>query len=87
MFKFHDLYAVVGQDKPFKSGRRLSSHVFQGDLSHAHVGLFLVGKCYKVPDGLDDGRKRKRKQATFLQDFRSWFRRVCESILLEPSNS
>ncbi|XP_060885228.1 condensin-2 complex subunit H2 [Labrus mixtus] len=32
------------------------------------------GKCYKVPDGLDDGGKRKRKRAAALQDFRSWFR-------------
>ncbi|CAK6982396.1 condensin-2 complex subunit H2 [Scomber scombrus] len=32
------------------------------------------GKCYKVPDGLDDGGKRKRKPAGSLQDFRSWFR-------------
>ncbi|XP_034434768.1 condensin-2 complex subunit H2 isoform X2 [Hippoglossus hippoglossus] len=31
-------------------------------------------KCYKVPDGLDDGGKRKRKRASPLQDFRSWFR-------------
>ncbi|TMS01215.1 Condensin-2 complex subunit H2 [Larimichthys crocea] len=32
------------------------------------------GKCYRVPDGLDDGGKRKRKRAASLQDFRSWFR-------------
>ncbi|XP_043964338.1 condensin-2 complex subunit H2 isoform X2 [Gambusia affinis] len=31
------------------------------------------GRCYRVPDGLDDGGKRKRKR-TILQDFRSWFR-------------
>ncbi|KAG7232440.1 hypothetical protein INR49_008860 [Caranx melampygus] len=31
------------------------------------------GKCYKVPDGLDDGGKRKRKRPSALQDFRSWF--------------
>ncbi|XP_041636851.1 condensin-2 complex subunit H2 [Cheilinus undulatus] len=31
------------------------------------------GKCYKVPDGLDDGGKRKRKRGGALQDFRSWF--------------
>ncbi|XP_034529193.1 condensin-2 complex subunit H2 [Notolabrus celidotus] len=47
----HDPYAILGEDKPFKSG-----------------------KCYKVPDGLDDGGKRKRKRGTALQDFRSWFR-------------
>ncbi|XP_008313497.1 condensin-2 complex subunit H2 [Cynoglossus semilaevis] len=35
---------------------------------------FQSGKCYKVPDGLDDGGKRKRKRAPALQDFRSWFR-------------
>ncbi|AWO98382.1 putative condensin-2 complex subunit H2 isoform 2 [Scophthalmus maximus] len=32
------------------------------------------GKCYKVPDGLDEGGKRKRRRASPLQDFRSWFR-------------
>nr|XP_033470371.1 condensin-2 complex subunit H2 [Epinephelus lanceolatus] len=32
------------------------------------------GKCYKVPDGLDDGGKRKRRRPGALQDFRSWFR-------------
>ncbi|KAG8005413.1 Condensin-2 complex subunit H2 [Nibea albiflora] len=37
------------------------------------------GKCYRVPDGLDDGGKRKRKRATSLQDFRSWFRGTCEN--------
>lgn len=31
------------------------------------------GKCYKVPDGLEDGGKRKRKRPSALQDFRSWF--------------
>ncbi|XP_018530421.1 condensin-2 complex subunit H2 [Lates calcarifer] len=51
VWMFHDPYSVIGEDKPFKSG-----------------------KCYKVPDGLDDGGKRKRKRASPLQDFRSWFR-------------
>ncbi|XP_068611617.1 condensin-2 complex subunit H2 [Brachionichthys hirsutus] len=32
------------------------------------------GKCYKVPEGLDDGGKRKRKRGAPLQDFRTWFR-------------
>ncbi|KAM9705249.1 condensin-2 complex subunit H2 [Menidia menidia] len=35
---------------------------------------FKSGKCYRVPDGLDDGGKRKRKKAAPLQDFSSWFR-------------
>ncbi|CAJ1054431.1 condensin-2 complex subunit H2 [Xyrichtys novacula] len=35
---------------------------------------FKSGKCYKVPDGLDDGGKRKRKRGAALQDFRSWLR-------------
>ncbi|XP_071358745.1 condensin-2 complex subunit H2 [Trachinotus anak] len=51
VWTFHDPYAVLGEDKPFKPG-----------------------KCYKVPDGLDDGGKRKRKRPSSLQDFRSWFR-------------
>ncbi|XP_078129647.1 condensin-2 complex subunit H2 isoform X1 [Sander vitreus] len=51
VWALHDAYAVIGEDKPFKSG-----------------------KCYKVPDGLDDGGKRKRKRPAPLQDFSSWFR-------------
>uniref|UniRef100_A0A8C3A9Z8 Condensin-2 complex subunit H2 n=1 Tax=Cyclopterus lumpus TaxID=8103 RepID=A0A8C3A9Z8_CYCLU len=39
---------------------------------------FRPGKCHKVPEGLDDGGKRKRRRAASLQDFRSWFRRTCE---------
>ncbi|KAM6896300.1 condensin-2 complex subunit H2 [Lycodopsis pacificus] len=34
---------------------------------------FTSGKRYKVPDGLDDAGKRKRRPAAALQDFRSWF--------------
>ncbi|XP_034381888.1 condensin-2 complex subunit H2 isoform X2 [Cyclopterus lumpus] len=37
---------------------------------------FRPGKCHKVPEGLDDGGKRKRRRAASLQDFRSWFRRT-----------
>ncbi|XP_068590056.1 condensin-2 complex subunit H2 [Cebidichthys violaceus] len=51
MWTLNDPYVVLGEDKPFKSG-----------------------KCYKVPEGLDDGGKRKRRRAASLQDFRSWFR-------------
>uniref|UniRef100_UPI0037E77783 condensin-2 complex subunit H2 n=1 Tax=Semicossyphus pulcher TaxID=241346 RepID=UPI0037E77783 len=51
VWTLHEPYSVLGEDKPFKSG-----------------------KCYKVPDGLDDGGKRKRKRGAALQDFRSWFR-------------
>ncbi|XP_070785010.1 condensin-2 complex subunit H2 [Enoplosus armatus] len=50
VWTLHDPYAVLGEDKPFKSG-----------------------KCYKVPEGVDDGGKRKRKRPASLQDFRSWF--------------
>ncbi|KAM3858898.1 condensin-2 complex subunit H2 [Diretmus argenteus] len=32
-----------------------------------------TGKCYRVPEGLDDAGKRKRKHPASLQDFRSWF--------------
>ncbi|XP_076578677.1 condensin-2 complex subunit H2 [Chaetodon auriga] len=35
---------------------------------------FKSGKCYRVPEGLDEGGKRKRKRPASLQDFRSWFR-------------
>lgn len=44
---------------------------------YAPVGeerVFKAEKCYKVPDGVDDGGKRKRKRGALLQDFRSWFR-------------
>ncbi|XP_075967362.1 condensin-2 complex subunit H2 [Anarhichas minor] len=51
VWTLNDPYVVLGEDKPFKSG-----------------------KCYKVPEGLDDGGKRKRRRAASLQDFRSWFR-------------
>ncbi|XP_047245859.1 condensin-2 complex subunit H2 isoform X2 [Girardinichthys multiradiatus] len=34
---------------------------------------FKPGKCYKVPNGLDDGGKRKRRRPALLQDFRTWF--------------
>ncbi|CAN9508349.1 unnamed protein product [Ophioblennius macclurei] len=49
VWAFHDPYATIEEDRPFKSD-----------------------KCYKVPDGLDDGGKRKRRRAA-VQDFRSWF--------------
>ncbi|XP_041833871.1 condensin-2 complex subunit H2 [Melanotaenia boesemani] len=39
---------------------------------------FKPGKCYRVPDGLDGG-KRKRKRAASLQDFRTWFRGTYDS--------
>ncbi|KAF7649021.1 hypothetical protein LDENG_00148300 [Lucifuga dentata] len=32
-----------------------------------------AGKCYRVPEGLDDAGKRKRKRPVLLQDLRSWF--------------
>ncbi|XP_062338933.1 condensin-2 complex subunit H2 [Osmerus eperlanus] len=32
-----------------------------------------TGKCYKVPAGLDDSGKRKRKGPSGLQDFLSWY--------------
>lgn len=35
---------------------------------------FKSGKCYKVPEGLDDGGKRKRKRSSLMQDFESWFK-------------
>ncbi|XP_055367414.1 condensin-2 complex subunit H2 isoform X1 [Betta splendens] len=63
VWKFHDPYAVVGTDKPFKTG-----------------------KCYKVPDGLDDGGKRKRKRPSSLQDFRSWFRGTFDPPELKLKN-
>ncbi|KAJ0012712.1 hypothetical protein NQD34_017046 [Periophthalmus magnuspinnatus] len=53
VWALHDPYAVLAEDKPFKSG-----------------------KCYKVPEGLDDGGKRKRKHSSLIQDFDSWFRGI-----------
>ncbi|KAM9824597.1 condensin-2 complex subunit H2 [Neosynchiropus ocellatus] len=34
------------------------------------------GKCYKVPDGLEDRGKRKRKHQSALQDFNRWFKGI-----------
>ncbi|XP_035604699.1 condensin-2 complex subunit H2-like isoform X2 [Oncorhynchus keta] len=50
MWRLHDLYDTVGEDKPLKTGR-----------------------CYKVPPGLDDSGKRKRKGLSALQDFWTWY--------------
>uniref|UniRef100_A0A9J8C071 Condensin-2 complex subunit H2 n=1 Tax=Cyprinus carpio carpio TaxID=630221 RepID=A0A9J8C071_CYPCA len=49
-WKWHDSYAVFGEDKPLKTG-----------------------KCYKVPAGLEESGKRKRKGPSKLQDFGSWY--------------
>lgn len=88
VWKFHDLYAVLGEDKPFKSGRHHDSQVFHRGRSRCwHSFVSCSGKCYKVPDGLDDGGKRKRKRPTSLQDFRSWFRGTCENFLSELFNT
>lgn len=40
---------------------------------------FKSGKCYKVPEGLDDRGKRKRKHPSSFQDFRKWFK-----IIIDP---
>ncbi|XP_004084079.1 condensin-2 complex subunit H2 [Oryzias latipes] len=40
----------------------------------AHDKPFRMGRCYRVPHGLDEGGKRKRRCPCPLQDFRSWFR-------------
>ncbi|XP_071242218.1 condensin-2 complex subunit H2-like [Salvelinus alpinus] len=50
MWRLHDLYDTVCEDKPLKTGR-----------------------CLKVPPGLDDSRKRKRKGPAALQDFWTWY--------------
>uniref|UniRef100_A0A3P8ZPL0 Condensin-2 complex subunit H2 n=1 Tax=Esox lucius TaxID=8010 RepID=A0A3P8ZPL0_ESOLU len=50
VWKLHDLYETVGEDRPLK------------------MGIF-----YKVPLGLDDSGKRKRKGPSALQDFWSWY--------------
>uniref|UniRef100_A0A1A8SM08 Condensin-2 complex subunit H2 n=2 Tax=Nothobranchius TaxID=28779 RepID=A0A1A8SM08_9TELE len=44
------------------------------------------GKCYRVPDGLDDGGKRKRKRALVLQDFWSWLREIFDPMLQRLRN-
>ncbi|KAL0962808.1 hypothetical protein UPYG_G00345750 [Umbra pygmaea] len=50
IWKLHDIYDTVGEDKPLK-----------------------IGKCYKVPVGLDDSGKRKRKGPSVLPDFWRWY--------------
>lgn len=44
------------------------------------VYLWSSGKCFRVPDGLDEGGKRKRKRGSCLEDFRSWFTGTCETL-------
>ncbi|XP_037546554.1 condensin-2 complex subunit H2 [Nematolebias whitei] len=71
----HDMYSTAGEEKPFKPGQSDQQQhetdqqqhdvVFHSDFSR---------KCYSVPDGLEDGGKRKRKRAVLLQNFRTWFR-------------
>uniref|UniRef100_A0A671MNN1 Condensin-2 complex subunit H2 n=2 Tax=Sinocyclocheilus anshuiensis TaxID=1608454 RepID=A0A671MNN1_9TELE len=55
-WKWHDSYAVFGEDKPLKTG-----------------------KCYKVPAGLEESGKRKRKGSSKLQDFESWYSKAFET--------
>uniref|UniRef100_A0A673I7M6 Condensin-2 complex subunit H2 n=1 Tax=Sinocyclocheilus rhinocerous TaxID=307959 RepID=A0A673I7M6_9TELE len=55
-WKWHDSYAVFGEDKPLKTG-----------------------KCYKVPAGLEESGKRKRKGSSKLQDFGSWYSKAFET--------
>ncbi|XP_052433875.1 condensin-2 complex subunit H2 isoform X2 [Carassius gibelio] len=55
-WKWHDTYAVFGEDKPLKTG-----------------------KCYKVPAGLEESGKRKRKGPSKLQDFGSWYSKAFET--------
>ncbi|KTG47577.1 hypothetical protein cypCar_00019464 [Cyprinus carpio] len=55
-WKWHDSYAVFGEDKPLKTG-----------------------KCYKVPAGLEESGKRKRKGPSKLQDFGSWYSKAFEN--------
>ncbi|XP_051977050.1 condensin-2 complex subunit H2-like [Xyrauchen texanus] len=38
-----------------------------------------TGKCYKVPAGLEESGKRKRKGSSKLQDFGSWFSKTFET--------
>ncbi|XP_073724048.1 condensin-2 complex subunit H2 [Misgurnus anguillicaudatus] len=38
-----------------------------------------TGKCYKVPAGLEESGKRKRKGPSKLQDFGSWFSKAFET--------
>ncbi|XP_077090415.1 condensin-2 complex subunit H2 isoform X2 [Siphateles boraxobius] len=55
-WKWHDSYAVFGEDRPLK-----------------------IGKCYKVPAGLEESGKRKRKGTSKLQDFGSWYSKAFET--------
>uniref|UniRef100_A0A8C8D9F4 Condensin-2 complex subunit H2 n=1 Tax=Oncorhynchus tshawytscha TaxID=74940 RepID=A0A8C8D9F4_ONCTS len=42
-----------------------------------------TGKCYKVPPGLDDSGKRKRKGLSALQDFWTWYTGTCKRTYLQ----
>lgn len=54
-----------------------------------NCGLFLLdfyfvlgslGKCYKVPAGLEESGKRKRKGPSKLQEFGSWYSKACKLL-------
>ncbi|XP_073694766.1 condensin-2 complex subunit H2 [Garra rufa] len=50
--------------------------------SYATIGEdkpLKTGKCYKVPAGLEESGKRKRKGASKLQDFGSWYSKAFET--------
>lgn len=58
-------------------------------LKWLHYGFLLLdfyflldslGKCYKVPAGLEESGKRKRKGPSKLQDFGSWYSKACKLL-------
>lgn len=57
---------------------RISVYFLWGGLSVLNVCSFAIGKCYKVPPGLDDSGKRKRKGPAALQDFWAWYTGTCK---------
>ncbi|XP_072309678.1 condensin-2 complex subunit H2 [Eucyclogobius newberryi] len=68
----------VGANKPRNEVQ--PPEVYVWELHNPYAALveekpFKSGKCYKVPEGLDDGGKRKRKRPV-IQDFQRWFRGI-----------
>lgn len=86
VWEVHDPYAVIGRDRPCKSGEppssvryRCATHTVSA-VWVTQVCLGSSGKCFRVPAGLEEGGKRKRQRRSCLEDFGSWFTGTCESL-------
>ncbi|XP_061839542.1 condensin-2 complex subunit H2 [Nerophis lumbriciformis] len=65
---------VVDEEAELPAVTAWTLHDPYAELDKVGEKAFKLGKCYAVPDGLEDGGKRKRKRAAPLQDFCAWFK-------------